>query len=289
MKRWLLPSALVLLLVPLATGQGEEDFVDVEVTIDPREAVMEGADSEQTFTITVRNPTDNPFAGSVELSVSPAPDGWSFTLSEDTFELAGNEDASTTLRIDPGQAAAEDTFTITVSATITYDLTLTQQTASDSAAAQVVYTKGALAGLQDRFGDSLLWLALVGLLALVIIVIVATARGGGIVLTAPKHHITAPPGSVVEIPVTVYNKGRKDDRVTLGVGRLPRGWDAGLEEESVVVAGKRSKVTDLRVLMPKNAEGRVAVSVAAHSQAGAKATELHLTVEVEDRSRGKTD
>lgn len=286
--RWMLVLLFLLVAVVSLAPMSQAQFdpppgtvaVDVEMT--PAEAALEGADATQTFTITVTNSGENnpfPVAGEVVLTVSAPPDGWSFTLAEDTFQLEPGDDATTTLTIDPTQAADEESFTITVTATITYDLTFEQFTASDSATAQVDYTKGALAGLQDRLGGSVLWLALLGLVALVIIVVIATTRGGGIAITAPQHHIEAPPGSVVEVPLTIQNKGRRDDHVTLGVGRLPKGWNAGLDDDAITVPGRGTGKANLKVLMPKDASGRVAVSLAAHSQQTGKGAELHLTVE----------
>lgn len=254
-------------------------FIDLEMSVDPPEQDIVRGETV-TFNVTVRNRAPNPEPSRIEATVVPPDEAWRADLDVSTFELTGGQARTIQLSVTALQDLEVEAFSVQVYVIATYPAegAVNQVQARQDAEANLV--------LQENFLESFAIDAGVALWVVLGILIGGLAAGltvlwfqrDRLAIRSDCADTEAQPGSVVSLPFTLRNRGRRAETVELAANPLPPGWHLQFDSDHFRVPGRAIVEREILVTVPTNAAARTQVSVAAQSGERDEAAVLDLIV-----------
>ncbi len=267
----LLLLALLVLLIPLAAGQGAPAPT---VALDAAaETVVVDRETQHTLTMTVRFESENPFDGlqarQIRLDHTPTPTGWSIELSPRQVSLMSGQSAAVTATITLGAQAVQSETPVTFSAKLVprgleeTPLGAAIDPEAEGTAQVVLKREDPLTREVLESVGPWIWVVLGGAALIAVILAVVLARGNKatVLMQTSTPRATVAPGRSVAIPIDVENLLRSEDTIVFHVAPVPDGWAASLPVPELPLDGKRREELHLVVTAPKNAAKGTEVAV----------------------------
>ena len=264
---WALALGVVLLMAGTALAQAPSasPTVSIEGPEDGRVSIAE----QRTFSFTVRNdgqstPLDAQNQGTVTITVTGVPAGWTASANPPSFKLSPGASATVELQVGVSAEAEAQTADVTVTATMVsplggLDPVLGQvpggtQTATASASIHFSTSDTVTRDLLEAVGP---WIYLI-LLLLIAAVIVAVAitiasRRSVVRLSSDQRELPVQAGSRVAFPFRAEGLAKDQDTVLLQVSAVQDGWAAFLPVPELVLDPGQTQELSLIVIAPKEA------------------------------------
>lgn len=226
----------------------------------------------------------------VNLEVTGVPDGWTVSISPNTFRLSADQTGTAVLSVSVTAAARDKVANINVTARI-YPLGLDpvpgagpaiDPEAQDSAGVTAARQDSINRQVTEQVGPYIF--LLLGALAVAVIAIVALLllRGRAAVrIAADEGEMIATPGAMVTFALRVANLSGREDSVALRFA-VPPEWRAQFSDSQIDLAARQEAGVGLDVHVPKGAgPQRYEVVVTGISSLPRKASTVRLVVHVQ--------